>query len=277
LPWIIFNPANDDPTTLPDDTGIYVISFEDPKKLPSRMQHLSYVSFVPLGDPSRYPVMYIGKSGTAGIRKRYRNHFLGTARNSTLRKSLGVLCEYQRHYYNNGKYRFVDKDENRLSECMKRNLLFIYRIVDDFDDVDGLETSLIEQYHPPLNLENNTSEINHEFRENLTQLRNVFRDRDTAETLIAYCRENGRVCPQPILWHELFQMLPNARRTPYGWNLNVPLILGAWGEDDRLKQERLAEHIRWAEENNFIDEISRFLRCLREEDWFHGWGNMFYG
>jgi hypothetical protein len=32
---------------------------------------------------------------------------------------------------------------------------------------------------------------------------------DSTESLIAYCRENRRVCPMPRLWTELWEMLPN--------------------------------------------------------------------
>jgi hypothetical protein len=32
---------------------------------------------------------------------------------------------------------------------------------------------------------------------------------ETVESLVAYCRENDRVCPLPPLWNELWEMLPN--------------------------------------------------------------------
>ena len=35
---------------------------------------------------------------------------------------------------------------------------------------------------------------------------------DTVESLIAYCQENGRVCPQPTHWHRLWELLPKAER-----------------------------------------------------------------
>lgn len=33
---------------------------------------------------------------------------------------------------------------------------------------------------------------------------------DTAQSLIAYARENSRVCPEPGLWHKLRELLPDA-------------------------------------------------------------------
>jgi hypothetical protein len=55
---------------------------------------------------------------------------------------------------------------------------------------------------------------------------------DTVESLIEYCRENNRVCPQ-------------------------------------LKMLRLAEHIQWAEKHNVLELVAGFLGSLREEDWYH--------
>ena len=30
---------------------------------------------------------------------------------------------------------------------------------------------------------------------------------ETVESLIAYCSQDGRVCPQPVFWNELWEML----------------------------------------------------------------------
>src|ERR1700741_3968707 len=67
------------------------------------------------------------------------------------------------------------------------------------------------------------------------------------EQLLSYCRENGRVCPVPMRWNVLYQMLPETRQKEVGWEPSLPLILAAWWESsDGDKQERLAGHIRWA-------------------------------
>jgi hypothetical protein len=57
---------------------------------------------------------------------------------------------------------------------------------------------------------------------------------DSVETLIAYCRQDGRVCPQPIRWNELWEMLPNRTRIGSGWMPPLPLILAAWHEASAL-------------------------------------------
>lgn len=93
---------------------------------------------------------------------------------------------------------------------------------------------------------------------------------ESAESLVEYCRENRRVCPLPSLWHQLYEMLPNRRRVGGGWQPSLPLILAAWHEASALsKMLRLAEHIEWAEQQGVLDEVSRFLRGLREKDWYH--------
>ena len=55
-----------------------------------------------------------------------------------------------------------------------------------------------------------------------------------------------------------------------GWEPALPLILAAWHDTAALsKILRLDEHIRWADEQNALDEISTFLRNLPEDHWLH--------
>src|ERR1035441_3210908 len=92
---------------------------------------------------------------------------------------------------------------------------------------------------------------------------------DSAETLIAYCRENNRVCPLPQLWNQLWEMLSERRRDGSSWKPSLPLILAAWHDTPAmLKMLRLAEHIEWAAQHGVLESISNFLREMREEDWF---------
>jgi hypothetical protein len=93
---------------------------------------------------------------------------------------------------------------------------------------------------------------------------------EAADRLIAYCRENNRVCPLPEAWHRLWEMLPDRRQSGAAWEPAFPLILAAWYETSAmLKMVRLAEHIQWAEKDNALPEVAAFLRGLREDEWRH--------
>ena len=94
---------------------------------------------------------------------------------------------------------------------------------------------------------------------------------EKAKALEEYCGQNNRICPNPIYWNELWEMLPknhtckDERETP-----PLPLILAAWWEfSDFQKHQRLVTHIRWADEFGGIDSVDHFLRGLTEDKWFH--------
>ena len=84
-----------------------------------------------------------------------------------------------------------------------------------------------------------------------------------------YCIADGRVCPMPQYWSQLWEMLPRKMQKPNGgWEPPMPLILAAWDQTtDFDKQVRLREHIMWAEFVGFTEEIDRFLRGLDEDEW----------
>jgi|SRR4051812_28971643 hypothetical protein len=93
---------------------------------------------------------------------------------------------------------------------------------------------------------------------------------DSVDTLIAYCGENGRVCPRPSKWNELWEMLPERRRRGGGWEPPLPLILGAWNyTSNREKMQRLGEHIEWAASHGCLSPVAGFLRQLQDRHWHH--------
>ena len=94
---------------------------------------------------------------------------------------------------------------------------------------------------------------------------------ETIETLWGYCISNNRLCPKPVKWRDLFEMLKNKKRKlSGGWEPSLPLILTAWYETMPFeKQLRLKEHIQWAFDHNQLDEAGRYLRSLSENDWIH--------
>jgi hypothetical protein len=90
------------------------------------------------------------------------------------------------------------------------------------------------------------------------------------EELSALCTENGRICPQPQRWNELYKLLPNTNQVGAGWAPPLPLIQGGWWHSsDSEKQQRLAVHIRWAAEHGALDAVAAYLASLKEDDWYH--------
>ena len=90
---------------------------------------------------------------------------------------------------------------------------------------------------------------------------------ETVESLTVYCRDNKRVCPLPKAWQQLWEMLPEKRRTVDAWEPAIPLIGAAWHDASAmLKMVRLAEHLQWA---GALSEVAAFLRGLREDEWHH--------
>jgi len=90
------------------------------------------------------------------------------------------------------------------------------------------------------------------------------------EKLLEYIRANSRICPVPTAWNGLWQLLRNKKRKGGGWEPALPLILAAWWDTSGLqKMMRLIEHIEWAESNGQLEEISKYLFELKEEEWHH--------
>lgn len=73
----------------------------------------------------------------------------------------------------NGKTRFCDKDEEKLSDWMKKNLLLFYLPEMECFTVEALEDILIEELNPPLNIMKNKNELNKDYREELRKLRKI--------------------------------------------------------------------------------------------------------
>ena len=92
---------------------------------------------------------------------------------------------------------------------------------------------------------------------------------EAVDRLIAYCRENNRVCPLPKAWQQLWEMMPEKKQTIGAWEPAVPLIGAASEAPVMLKMARLAEHIQWAAKHSALPEVAAFLRGLREDEWQH--------
>lgn len=92
----------------------------------------------------------------------------------------------------------------------------------------------------------------------------------SADEVLAECCRDGRICPQPSRWNELWQMLPNKQQHGARWEPPLPLILAAWHESSSAsKRTRLEEHIKWAHAQGALDVVYRFLSSLSDDDWHY--------
>ena len=90
----------------------------------------------------------------------------------------------------------------------------------------------------------------------------------TAQAYIAAITAEGKVCPQPEKWIQLWQQLPNRRQIGTKWEPSPPLILAAWHHTtDIEKRERLSIHLRWAEDHQYLPQALAFLYALTPEEW----------
>ena len=92
----------------------------------------------------------------------------------------------------------------------------------------------------------------------------------TLEDALAEVKKNERVCPMPMQWRDLYEILPNKRRRGSGWEPSLPLILAAWHEAPALsKMMRLQEHLEWADSHGCLDEVMAYVQGLSEDQWLH--------
>ena len=86
--------------------------------------------------------------------------------------------------------------------------------------------------------------------------------KETFESLWEYCISNNHVCPIPLKWNSLFNMLKNNDQ------LNLPLILNGWEMSSSLEKNlRFKEHVQSASHTKQLDEVKNYLSSLSEEDW----------
>lgn len=90
------------------------------------------------------------------------------------------------------------------------------------------------------------------------------------DALASFCTDHGRVCPLPMPWNAVWEMLPLRKRVGLEWQPPLPLILGAWAHTTvEEKRARLLDHLKWAEEYGDLPRIDAFLRGLPEDQWLH--------
>jgi len=169
-----FDPLTMRQNMLPAKSGNYLMVLRTTESLPQNVSINITPQFTSIeynGD--YYAVVYVEKSKKS-IKESYKQHFQGTADNSTIRKSIGCLIGFKLKSDNmysdslSSKKGFNDMEEQLVTEWMKKNLLVLYYTNNDYKNA-GQE--LIKVYNPPLNLQGNFYKVNAEYRKQLSALR----------------------------------------------------------------------------------------------------------
>lgn len=165
--FTLFDPGKNSSNDIPDNPGNYIVCLKKGSKLPDIGIDCEMKTYQKLN------VIYTGIAGKSLRKRDYRQHFTGNnAGSSTLRKSLGSLFCYPKiardKNPSNGKTKFKENDEIKLSEWMKSNLVLYFK---SNLNPDKLEDELIKELNPPLNLSKNKNLTNQLFRNRLSELR----------------------------------------------------------------------------------------------------------
>ncbi len=90
----------------------------------------------------------------------------------------------------------------------------------------------------------------------------------TLDEVLALATARGRVCPQPMMWNQLHQMLPNTHAPNGVPELPLPLILGGWHDSsNEEKAERFHLHLRWADAHGALPRVYTYLAALPDRAW----------
>ena len=90
------------------------------------------------------------------------------------------------------------------------------------------------------------------------------------EETVAQATKNNRVCPKPIYWNALYQLLLTGMPEGAGSKPASPLILAAWHESPAIsKARRLNEHLNWAASHGVLKEVHELIASLSEDQWHH--------
>jgi len=165
--FVLFDPIKHSSDHIPDNSGNYIVCLKRGSKLPDIGVDHETKTYQSLN------AIYTGIAGKSLRKRDYRQHFTGNnAGSSTLRKSLGSMFRYSKIARDkdpsNGKTKFLQKDEIKLSEWMQSNLVLYFK---SNLKPHIMEDELIEELNSPLNLSKNKNTINREFRTELSNLR----------------------------------------------------------------------------------------------------------
>ena len=93
----------------------------------------------------------------------------------------------------------------------------------------------------------------------------------TVDDAMLEARRNNRVCPLPLQWKLMYELLP-ARTDANGRREPTPPIntAAAWRSTPSLsKRMCLREQIEWSAANGCLDAVHHFLSSMKEDEWHH--------
>ena len=87
---------------------------------------------------------------------------------------------------------------------------------------------------------------------------------DDFESIKVFLKENRFVCPLPIEWNEIYQLIGQPK-------IGLPLILSAWHHtSNNDKRIRFLEHVLHASrDREIMKKLSIYLENLKDEDWLN--------
>ena len=169
-----FDPKRGNESEITKSAGIYAILLRPGSTLPEI--EIGYTPCIVEYKGDKYELIYVGISKKSLYKRDYLTHFQGNnAGRSTLRKSIGSLMGLEKTYRSEvekdkgkPKIKFIDSDEEKLSEWMKENLLLLYKADEKCEEK---EKEMIMVLNPPLNISKNTNNVNNDYRNKLKSLR----------------------------------------------------------------------------------------------------------
>lgn len=96
-----------------------------------------------------------------------------------------------------------------------------------------------------------------------------YNDLHIMNCIIDELSKDGRVCPMPLKWSKLYQLIVGMKRGEVvgNYNLEPPLILSMWHALKSSKKEVLLKHIEWAYNHGTLLKAIKLLSKFKDEDW----------
>ena len=97
---------------------------------------------------------------------------------------------------------------------------------------------------------------------------------ETFDDLWKYCTSHNRLCPKNNIWQEVFELLKNTQELSGHGGVREPadpyIIYNNWGNIMPIElQFQFNRYLEWAQDNDQLNEVGKYLRSLPESDWVH--------